>query len=255
MANVNIKIGMDNRVKPGQQTRNEVLAALQARGIPAQAAEHVWDPITGELVQTFVNLPDTAAAQATQVIDANAGVAIASPPLPDEFRIASVPLISAGPRLVLNGVTLLASQSAYLYCCRDNYPGSIAVMPDLPQTVAYWYARMLSTGQNVYRENIEAIVIDGVPWPTMFHWSGLHFANESATPIVIPANTISIKVNGTTVALIHGEITVPAFAGAIVEGLIGADRKIYPSRLPDWSVSYYGDPALIWQAMVAHGCL
>ena len=72
---------MDNRVKPGQATRDEVIANLRAKGIDVQAADPVFDPVTGKLVRVEVNVPDSAAQAARDAIAANPGVAGTTPPV------------------------------------------------------------------------------------------------------------------------------------------------------------------------------
>ena len=102
-------------VKPGQVTRDEIIADLQAQGIPVQAANPFFDPVTGELLQVDVSLPEASAAQAKSAIDANSGVAATTPALPDplfifdltDINLATVDLaVSSG--VVLQQITVNA---------------------------------------------------------------------------------------------------------------------------------------------------
>lgn len=82
MANVTFQVEMNNNTQLGQLTETQIMADLQGAGIAATAADPVFDQATGKLVRVLVNLPDTAAAVASQKINDNPGVATNSVPLP-----------------------------------------------------------------------------------------------------------------------------------------------------------------------------
>ena len=87
MPNVKFKIKMDNRVKPGLTTRNEVLANLRDQGIDVQAADPVFDATTGKLIQLDVHLPEASSAAAKSAIDANSGVSGTVTPIPEPLFV------------------------------------------------------------------------------------------------------------------------------------------------------------------------
>lgn len=74
---VKFTIGMDNRVQAGDSTIEEIIADMQAGGIPnPNAANQVRDPTSGKLIQTDVHLPEASATVADNAINGNPGVAI-----------------------------------------------------------------------------------------------------------------------------------------------------------------------------------
>ncbi len=87
MPNVKFRMNMDNRVKPGLTTRSEVLANLRANGIDVQAADPVFDAVTGKLIRVDVMLPDTASQTAKDAIDANPGVSGTVIPIPEPLFV------------------------------------------------------------------------------------------------------------------------------------------------------------------------
>lgn len=238
MSNVNIKIAMDNRIKPGQITRDEIHAALMARGITVYAADPVYDPITGKLIQTIVNLPKSAAARATQVINANRGVSTTVPVVP-----VAPPLTlynaDADGAIIFNtfqfAESLADAEGDWQKLILQGQSG----LPDstLPMGIEY---RKPTTG--MFYESIRTINND----TSTFKYTGLILQNWWYNPdlspgadIVIPANDISLKINDSTIQLIHGEIALPKpnlEVGALQPGMnelsivISSEYKLYVFR-------------------------
>jgi hypothetical protein len=97
MATNTMIIGMNRLEKPGQQTREEVLTALRAQGIPVTATSAVFDPLTGQLIQATISFPDTANAAATAAVNANTGVATTTAALPPTLLMLDLTGVSAPP--------------------------------------------------------------------------------------------------------------------------------------------------------------
>jgi hypothetical protein len=93
MARVLMPMVMDNKVKPGQTTRQEVHNALIARGIDVQPALPIRDA-EGQVVKTWVNLPEESAPIAGPIIDENDGVAFQTFVIPECFSIYDLENIS-----------------------------------------------------------------------------------------------------------------------------------------------------------------
>ena len=87
MGNVTIRIGLDNRVQPGEQTVQEILATLQAQGENPNAANPIKDPLTGKLLGVDLNLPESASAKATAAVDGHGGKASSTGPIPDPLLL------------------------------------------------------------------------------------------------------------------------------------------------------------------------
>jgi hypothetical protein len=256
MANAVAKIGMDNRVKPGQQTRDDVLAALHARGIAAYAANPVFDPITGELIQTEVTMPPDAAEQATQVINANAGVAIASTIL-DPLRLpngitafnCSADVDDANGWQHTKVYPEETNQQFSIYLQSGGEMGSGA--PDLGTLSRNWVTRAFRlAGAGAFPNNgayarlavklaADPMIADvAAPFP----WDGV-FTDLANWPVdrfelVIPANTISfVHPAGTTV--IKDPIT---FYFPARSELVQRQGHIYdPVNGPEYTRCYYID--------------
>jgi len=205
--NTNIRISMDNRIKPGQITRDEIFAALAARGIAVFAADPVYDPVTGRLIQTIVNLPKNAASRAAQVINANHGVSTTTPATP-----IAPPLTLYGADLT-NAIIFTTFQFASLLADEEGDWQKIILqaqsgLPDstLPMGIKY------RKPSGMFYESIRTANND----PATFKYTGLILQNWWYSPdlspgadIVIPANDISLKINNSTIQLIHGEISLP----------------------------------------------
>ncbi len=74
MADSTIQIKMDNRVKPGMITRDEILKELIDRGIAVLAANLIFDPVSGAAIMVDVNIAPSDESVALEVIAANPGV-------------------------------------------------------------------------------------------------------------------------------------------------------------------------------------
>ena len=208
MSNVNIRIAMDNRIKPGQITRDEIFAALAARGITVYAADPVFDPVTGKLIQTIVNLPKSAAQRAIQVINANRGVSTTLPPTPisPPLTLYSADGTDALLFSTFQFAELLADAEGdwqkLILQAQSGLPDST-----LPIGIKY---RKPTTG--MFYESIRTTNSD----PSTFKYIGLILQNWWYNPtlspgvdIVIPANDLSLKINDLTIPLTHGEINLP----------------------------------------------
>lgn len=115
MPNVKFELNLDNRVKPGQQTIDEIITTLQAAGENPNAAEPIFDPITGKLIAVGISLPDTASAAAKAAIDANAGVATSTPALPDPLFLTDLTAIA------LATLTLAGSEQITAFAVEDAF--------------------------------------------------------------------------------------------------------------------------------------
>ena len=189
MPNVKFKIAMDNRIRPGQDTRNQILAALQAQGIDVQAATPVYDPVTGKLIETYVSLPDTASAQAQAAIDANPGVAVATPPIPEPLYIYDLTDIT------LTGVTGMKD-------------GAAAVGPDW-MIVNHADLELMQERPAGHVVGAAATYGDGTS--SALPGSLLYVQNypqASDADIVIPDTGIELAYDGNTLDLTHTQITV-----------------------------------------------
>lgn len=125
MPDVKFELGLDNRIKPGEQTLNELIATLQGQGHNPLAANVIRDPISGKLISVEVNLPDTAAADATNAINANAGVATATPPLPAGLGVFDLENISA-TALNMLPITATVQQNIQCLAAKGSAPGVFA---------------------------------------------------------------------------------------------------------------------------------
>jgi hypothetical protein len=86
---VTFQITMNNLVKSGDQTINEIMQVLGANN-PNKA--NVVRDADGILVRVDVRLPTAASEVARAAIDANSGVATTTPPMPDPLSIGATGL-------------------------------------------------------------------------------------------------------------------------------------------------------------------
>lgn len=103
MATNKIVIGLDNRVQSGDQSQQDIVAALAAQGVSNGIAEQVRDPITGKLIQVTLTFPDTASQQALDAVNASRGVASATPPLPPPLFLVDTALLAFSSPLLGDG--------------------------------------------------------------------------------------------------------------------------------------------------------
>lgn len=192
MPNVKFQIGMDNRIKPGQTTRNEIIAALQAQGIAVSAADPVFDPITGELVRVDVNLPDTASQQAVDAIAANPGVAVTTPPIPEPLFVYDLTDIA------LTNVTGMKDGAA------GEQSDMMVVAFGRPDGVGGTvYGGVIRGAGAVYADGLENT--DGLSATIL---QVVNHLNASDADIVVPDAGIQLAIDGGTKDLTHSPITV-----------------------------------------------
>ena len=194
MPNVTIKMGLDNRVKPGLQTRDEIIANLQAQGIPAQAANPVFDPITGKLIRADINLPDTAAPQATAAVNANSGVATATAPIP-------IPLLSQNvTNMVLATLVLVDSGFA-----RHFIAVFAATSNGLKSGGVVLLGQLLATGFSTIKSN---------PDSSVFTHTLLQISNtggsDAGSDLTLPVDDLTLSLDGRSLLIdTAAPITVP----------------------------------------------
>ena len=87
MAKVNTKIPLDNFVQNGDLTLDELIAAVAAvnGGVNPGVAEPIRDPSTGRLVRVDLTFPDTVSQAALDAINANPGVPVVVPAIPQQL--------------------------------------------------------------------------------------------------------------------------------------------------------------------------
>lgn len=112
MATNKIVVGLDNRVQSGDQSQAEIVAALAAAGVSNGIAEQIRDPITGKLIQVTLTFPDTANQQAIDAVNANRGVATATPPLPPPKFVLLLNSISS--TVILKGINATTNHRQFI---------------------------------------------------------------------------------------------------------------------------------------------
>lgn len=225
MATNKIVVGLDNRVQSGEQSQAEIMAALGAQGVGAGVAEVVRDPITGKLIQVSLTFPDTANQAAIDAVNANRGVATATPPLPPPLFVNDLTGITA-PALPDGASGTGAKARIVLHAMNtgafDTEPPGDTILGILDNTNAYIDQTENDGGTYILRPAVILEIVNG----------------DTVNDVVIAAGTITVTFDGGPLVIGNvATITVPkvaAGASNFARFWVGLDDKVYSNfRITD----------------------
>lgn len=211
MATNKIVVGMDNRVQSGDQSQAEIQAALVAAGVTNSIAEQVRDPVTGKLIQVTLTFPDTANQAAIDAVNANRGVAAATPALPPSLVISDLTGITSAVVLSITGAQSISIKAS------APTPSFLPVLGNLNGN------GVVNTYQDVQVN----------PDPSLYSVGYLEIVNQStiADLVFASGDIVLAHPSGPTPLVTTIPLVIPKRVGAdpfrIKELFIGMDGKLY----------------------------
>jgi hypothetical protein len=222
---------LDHRIPEGENALNTVMAEVASAGHQG-AAGVVERDLEGRPVKMVLTLPDSAAAAAKAAIDANPGIPTTDAVVIPDPSFGFIADAAEGVKLA----TLKLTGEFATNIRGDQDIGLLFSDPGGPFGAVAKEAGYLS-GDGVANDFAVSPQTGGQnPTPsTLTHLRlAITCRAEAGADLVIPANDMSIKVDGVTLPLLSPELTLPkAGVGSVFTYWIDSAGKMYPFSISE----------------------